>query len=87
MSHKWAAGYITLAARAVPTASSGLQNQRWATSGPGGYITSTTWEGGTAGERGSESKVGHKWSGWLHNLAALGVRTASQRGAELEVAT
>ena len=42
VSHKWAAGYITLAARAVPTASSGLQNQRWATSGPGGYITSTT---------------------------------------------
>ena len=50
-----------------PPLQSGGQNQRWPTSGQGGYITPTAWGVPTASERGAESKVAHKWARWLHN--------------------
>ena len=64
----------------------GGQNQRWPTSGQGGYITSAAWGVPTASEWGAESEVAHKWARWLHNPCRLGVPTASERGAESEVA-
>ena len=130
--------------RGSPSLQSGGQNQKWPTSGPGGYITPAAWGVPTASERGgrirsgpqmgkeatsplpppgsppvqsggAESEVAQKWARWLHNifrlggspllqsggqnqmwptsgqggyitLAAWGVPTASDRGAELEVA-
>ena len=97
-----------------PPLQSGRQNQRWPTSGPGGYITPAAWGVPTASEWGAESEVAHKWAKWLHNPcrlggphrfragqnqkwptcgqggyltpAASGIPTASERGAESEVA-
>ena len=65
---------------------SGGQNQKWPTSGQGGYITPAAWGVPTASERGAESEVAHKWARWLHNPCRLGVPTTSERGAESEVA-
>ena len=64
----------------------GGQNQKWPTSGQGGYITPAAWGVPTASERGAESEVAHKWARWLHNPCRLGVPTTSERGAESEVA-
>ena len=50
----------------------GGQNQRWPTSGPGGYITPAAWGVSTASERWAESEVAHKWARWLHNPCRLG---------------
>ena len=49
----------------------GGQNQKWPTSGPGGYITPAAWGVPTASQRGAESEVAHKWAGWLHNPCRL----------------
>ena len=46
---------------------SGKQNQKWPTSGQGGYITPTAWGVPNASERGTKSEVDHKWAQWLHN--------------------
>ena len=48
------------------------QNQKWATSGQGGYITPAAWGVPTTSERRAESKVAHKWARWLHNSCRLG---------------
>ena len=48
------------------------QNQRWPTSGQGGYITPVAWGVPTASERGAVSEVAHKWARWLHNPCRLG---------------
>ena len=69
-----------------PPLQRGGQNQRWPTSGQGGYITPTAWGVPTASNRGAESEVAHKWARWLHTPSAWGVPTASHRGAESEVA-
>ena len=50
----------------------GGQNQKWPTSGQGGYITPAASEVPTASERGAESEVAHKWARWLHHLCPLG---------------
>ena len=47
-------------------------NQRWPTSGQGGYITPAAWGVPTASERGAQSQVAHKWARWLHNPRCLG---------------
>ena len=50
----------------------GGQNQKWPTSGQGGYITPAAWGVPTASERGAETQVAHKWARWLHNPCRLG---------------
>ena len=50
----------------------GGTNQKWPTSGQGGYITLAAWGVPTALERGAESEVAHKWARWLHNPCCLG---------------
>ena len=50
---------------------SGGQNQRWPTSGQGGYITPAAWEVPTASEQGAKSEVARKWARWLHNPCRL----------------
>ena len=60
--------------RGSPPLQSGGQNQKWPTSGQGGYITATASGIPTASKRGAKSEVAHKW-------AASGIPTASKRGA------
>ena len=50
----------------------GGHNQRWPTSGQGGYITPAAYAVPTASERGAQSEVAHKWARWLHNPCRLG---------------
>ena len=77
---------MTLPPGGSPPLQSGGQNQRWPTSGQGGYITLAAWGVPTASEQGAESELAHKWAKWLYDPAAWGVPTASERGAESEVA-
>ena len=116
MAHKWARWLHNLCPPGgSPPLQSGRQNQKWLTSGQGGYITPAAWGIPTASEHGAESEVAHKWARWLHNpcppggspplqsrgqnqmwptsgqggyitSAAWGIPTASEHGAESEVA-
>ena len=61
---------------------SGGQNQKWPTSGQGGYITPAAWGVADASGQGAESEVAHKWARWRHNPCLLGGPAASKRGAE-----
>ena len=69
-----------------PPLQGGGQNQKWPTSGQGGYITHAASGVCTASEQGAESEVAHKWARWLHNPCRSGGPTASERGPESEVA-
>ena len=55
-----------------PPLQSGGQNQRWPTTGQGGYITPAAWGVPTASERGTETEVALTWPRWLRNLCRLG---------------
>ena len=55
-----------------PHLQSGGQNQKWPTSGQGGYISPAAWGIPTALERGAESEVARKSARWLHNPCRLG---------------
>ena len=50
----------------------GEHNQRWPTSGQGGYMTPAAWGVPTASQRGAESEVANKWARWLHHPCRLG---------------
>ena len=58
--------------RGSPPLQSGGQNQKWPTSGQGGYITPAASGIPTASERGAKSEVAHKWARWLHHPCSLG---------------
>ena len=73
MAHKWARWLHNPCRMGVPAASErGGQNQRWPTSGQGGYITPAVWGVPTASKRGAKSQVAHKWARWLHSPCRLG---------------
>ena len=55
-----------------PPLQSGGRNQKWPTSGQGGYITHAASGVPSASERGAESEMAHKWARWLHNPCRLG---------------
>ena len=55
-----------------PPLQSGGQNQRWPTSGQGGYITPAAFGVPTASKQGAELEVAHKWARWPHNPCRLG---------------
>ena len=57
--------------RGSPAPESGGQNQKWPTSGLGGYTTPAASGIPTASERGAESEVAHWWTRWLHNPCRL----------------
>ena len=50
-----------------PPLQNGGQNQKWPTSGKGGYITPAAWGVPSASEWGAESKVAYKWARRRHN--------------------
>ena len=56
------------------------QNQKWPTSGQGGYITPATWGVPTASERGAESEVFHEWARWLHNCRGTAMKVQGGQG-------
>ena len=58
--------------RGSPPLQSGGQNQKWPTSGQGGYITPAASGIPSALERGAKSEVAHKWARWLHHRCHLG---------------
>ena len=87
MAHKWARWLHDPCRLGGPHGFKTVgQNERWPTSGQGGYIIPAAPGVPTASERGAESRVAHKWARWLHNPAAWGVPTASERGAQSMVA-
>ena len=60
-----------------------MQNQKWPTSGQGGYIAPAAWGVPTASERGAESEVAHKWARWLHNPCRRGGPNRFRAGGKL----
>ena len=60
----------------------GGQNQRWPTSGQGGYITRAAWGVPTASQWGEEPEVAHRWARWLHNPCRLGGSPPLQSGGQ-----
>ena len=72
--------------RGSPPRQSGGQNQKWPTSGQGGYITHAASGIPTASQRGAESEVAHKWARWLHSPCRLGGPNRFRAGGESEVA-
>ena len=55
-----------LPSRGSPTLQSREQNQKWPTSGTGGYITPAVLGVPNTLEHGTKSEVAHKWDWWLH---------------------
>ena len=73
VAHKWASWlHNPLPPRGSPTLQIWGQNQKWRTSGQGGYITPAAQGVPIAPERGIESEVAHKWARWLRNPCRLG---------------
>ena len=58
----------------------GGKNQRWPTSGQGGYITHAAWEVPTASERGAESEVAAVRSGKFLFLGGHATKRGFQSG-------
>ena len=50
----------------------GGQNQKWPTSGQGGYINLAAWRVPTASQRGAQAEVVHKWARCLCNTCHVG---------------
>ena len=62
------------------------QNQKWPTCGMIGYITPAVRGVPNASQRGTKSKVAHKWARWLHHTCRLGGAQRFTAGTESEVA-
>ena len=58
------------------------QNQKWPTSGQGGYITPAARGVLTVSQRGAESEAAHKWPTWLHNPCRLRGSPPLQSGGQ-----
>ena len=69
-----------------PPLQSGGHNQKWPTSGQGGYITPAAWGSPMLQSRGQNQKWPTSGQGGYISHAAGEVPTASERGAESEVA-
>ena len=73
VAHSWAKWLPQpLPYRGSPPLQSGGQNQKWTTSGQGGYITPAVSGIPTASERGAKSEVAHKWAKWLPHPCRIG---------------
>ena len=62
VAHLWARCQHNACRLGIPTALDAGQNQKWPTSGQGGYITAAAWGIAAASERGAKSEVAHKWA-------------------------
>ena len=87
MAHKWARSlHNPYRLGGSPPLQSGGQNQKWPTSGQGGYITPTAWGGPHRFRAGQNQKWPTSGQGGYITPTAWGVPTASERGVESEVA-
>ena len=66
-----------------PPMQSAEQNQRWPTSGQGGYRTPAAWRVPTASQRGTQSELAHHWARWLHNPCRLGGPQGMRAGGRI----
>ena len=83
VAHKWARWLNKpLPPRGSPPLQSGGQNQKWPTSGQGGYINPAAWGVPSASERGAESQVAHKWARWLYKPLPPGGSPPLQSGGQ-----
>ena len=71
-----------LPSRGSPPLQSTGQNQKWPTSGQGGYVTPAIWGIPTASERGGESEEAQKWAMWLRHPCRVADAHAAEREAE-----
>ena len=71
--------------RGAPPLQSGGQNQKWPTSGQGGYLTSTVSGSPTAAERGAKSEVAHKWANWLPHPCRIGEPHRCRAGGKIRI--
>ena len=69
--------------RGSPPLQSRGQNQKWPTSGQGGYITLAASGIPTASKRGAKSEVAHKWARWLFHPCRLGDPRRFRAGGEI----
>ena len=69
--------------RGSPPLQSGGRNQKWPTSGQGGYITPDASGIPTASQRGAKSEVAHKWARWLHQPCRLGDQHRFRAGGKI----
>ena len=58
--------------RGAPPLQSGVQNQKWPTSGQSGYLTPAVSGIPFASERGAKSEVANKWANWLPHPCRIG---------------
>ena len=88
VAHKWARWLYSPCHLGDPhllRAGGGGENQRWCTSGQGGYITPAAWGIPTASERGAKSEGAHKWARWLHNPCPLGDAHRFRAGGRIRI--
>ena len=69
--------------RGAPPLQSGGQNQKWLTSGQGGYLTPAVSGSPTAAERGAKSEVAHKWANWLPHPCRIGEPHRCRAGGKI----
>ena len=69
-----------LPSRGSPTLHIGVQNQKWPTSGHGGYITAAVWEVPNASEREDKIRRGPQLAWWLHHPCHPGGPQHSKAG-------
>ena len=82
MAHKWATWlHNPCRLGGSPPLQSGGHNQKWPTSGQGGYITPAPWGVPTASEQEAESEVCHRWGTRLHNPCRRGEPQRFRAGA------
>ena len=71
--------------RGAPPLQSGGQNQKWPTSGQGGYLTPAVSGSPTAAERGAKSEVAHKWANWLPHPCRIGEPHRFKAGGKIRI--
>ena len=59
------------------------KNQKWPTSGQGGYVTPAASGIPSASEQGAESELAHLWARWLHNPCRLGDPQGLRAGGKI----
>ena len=83
VAHKWARWlHNPCHLGGSPPLQSGGQNQRWPTSGQGGYITPATWGGLHRFRVGRRIRSGPQVGRWLHNPSRLGGSPPLQSGGQ-----
>ena len=69
--------------RGSPLLQSGERNQKWPTSGQGGYLTPVVSGIPAAAERWAKSEVAHKWAKWLPHPCRIGDPRRCKAGGKI----